>query len=169
MKKTVTMLSAVGAVAFAMSAQAAHGGHEMMDHFHAWQQAAPATTVQVQHCWIRNIPTPAPSAGYFEVLNSGTEPVQLLEAQSERYGDVMLHQTVTEDGLAKMRMADKIDIPAGGQLDFVPGGYHAMLEKQVSPVQVGESIAMRFLFSNQQVVTAQCEVRAAGARAEHAH
>lgn len=170
MKKTVTILSMLGALGMAMSVQAqGHSGHAMMDHGSAWQQAHAATSVEVQHCWIRNIPTPAPSAGYFEVLNKGTEPVQLLAAESDRYGDIMLHQTVTEDGLAKMRMADKIDIAAGGQLDFVPGGYHAMLEKQTSPVSVGEQVTMRFLFSNQQVATAQCEVRAAGARNEHAH
>lgn len=170
MKKTVTILSVLGALSVAVSVQAqGHSDHAMMDHSAMWQHASAATTVSVQHCWIRNIPTPAPSAGYFEVFNNGNETVQLLAAESDRYGDIMLHQTVTEDGLAKMRMADKIDIAAGSQLDFVPGGYHAMLEKPSTPVSVGEHVTMRFLFSNQQVATAQCEVRATGARNDHSH
>lgn len=175
MKKTTVYAVLAASLAFT-SVAAAHCGHDH-DHDHAHEHAhhhtdytaqfvsaAISTLIEVEGCWIRNIPTPAPSAGYFVVKNNGTEAITLLAANSTQYDDLMLHQTVDEDGMAKMKMADDIKIEAGESLEFKPGGYHAMLERPVSAVSVGEQVDLELLFDNQQKVVAQCAVKAPGAR-----
>lgn len=87
--------------------------------------------VVVSACWIRSLPLPAPSAGYFLVKNNGDKAVNLVGAASTSYDMVMLHQTTNVDGLSKMSMTHAIDIPAGNELEFKPGGYHAMLENRM--------------------------------------
>ncbi len=150
----------------------AHEGHRQrhdkaVDH-HKTSAVADAPISQDLHvssCWIRSLPLPAPSAGYFVVKNNGTKAVKLVGAASPSYGMVMLHQTTNHDGLSKMSMADAIDIPAGSELEFKPGGYHAMLEKPQADIAVGSTVAMDFMLDNGQKVTAQCQVKPANAMA----
>src|SRR5690606_18688705 len=141
-----------------------HGQHDEVDHSADFAAARLATTTELSQCWIRNIPTPSPSAAYLVVVNNGQHEIKLLAAASEPYHDIMLHQTVDEDGMAKMKMADEIVIPAGQRLHFKPGGYHAMLEQPASAVSVGDQVELSLLFNNQQKVVTQCEVKAPGAR-----
>lgn len=141
-----------------------HGEHHQVDYSADFAAAQVATTIELSQCWIRNIPTPSPSAGYFVVDNKGEHDIKLLAAASEQYHDIMLHQTVDEDGMAKMKMADEIVIPAGQSLHFKPGGYHAMLEQPASAVSVGDQVELSLLFNNQQKVVTQCEVKAPGSR-----
>ncbi|MCQ9615318.1 copper chaperone PCu(A)C [Paenalcaligenes niemegkensis] len=176
MKKTSFNIVLTAALAFSSVAMA-HGdhGHQHEHHGHAkgdyadeFASAKPSSTIEVSDCWIRNIPTPAPSAGYFVVKNNGKEAVKLLAAASSQYDDLMLHQTIDEDGMAKMKMADEILIEAGDSLEFKPGGFHAMLEKPTSAVQTGDELSLEFLFSNHEKVVAHCEAMAPGTRA-HQH
>src|SRR3546814_3856889 len=85
-------------------AHAGHAhGHDMGTHGHA--MSAPATantkvssTLSVSACWIRSLPAPAPSAGYFLIKNTGSKSAKLQSASSATYGMVMLHQTTHQDG-----------------------------------------------------------------------
>lgn len=130
-------------------------------HQHDAATAVVSKTLTVSGCWIRSLPEPAPSAGYFVVQNAGGSPAKLHSAASEAYGMVMLHQTTHEGGMSKMSMAHDIEIPANGTLEFKPGGYHAMLEKPSKPIVVGSFIPMDFLFSSGEKAVAQCEVKPA--------
>jgi copper(I)-binding protein len=123
--------------------------------------AAVSSTLTVTDCWIRALPEPAPSAGYFVVHNSGKTVAKLKSASSEAYGSVMLHQTTHDKGMSKMSMAHEIDIPANGTLAFKPGGFHAMLEKASKPVVVGTTIPMVFMFDSGEKAQAMCEVKPA--------
>lgn len=143
-----------------------HGhGH---GHGHAAQDsiatAAVSRSLQVSACWIRAIPAPAPSAGYFVVKNAGDKDVSLQSAGSASYGMVMLHQTTHQDGMSRMSEAHDIVIPAHGELEFKPGGYHAMLEKPQTAPAVGSEVPIDFLFSTGEKATAQCEVKPANTR-----
>lgn len=143
----------------------AHDEHQGDDYTAAFAAAHHTDTIEISECWIRNIPKPAPSAGYFVVKNNGKDAVSLIAAASTQYGHLMLHQTVDEDGMSKMKMADHIQIKAGESLHFKPGGYHAMLEDAHSPVHEGEQVEVELLFSNHTKVSAQCNVQAPTARA----
>lgn len=146
-------------------AHAGHAhGHDMGQHAQASAQAKLSSTLAVSGCWIRSLPAPAPSAGYFLVKNSGDKPAKLQAASSATYGMIMLHQTTQHDGMSKMSETHDIVIPAGGELEFKPGGYHAMLEKPSAAPAIGSSVAMDFLFDSGEKASAQCEVKPANAK-----
>jgi len=156
------------------AALAASPGHEMsgsmpMDHANHQNPVAGAalsSTLSVSDCWIRSLPAPAPSAGYFVVHNSGNTSAKLKSASSAAYGSVMLHQTTHDNGMSKMSMTHEIAIPANGKLEFKPGSYHAMLEKASKPVVVGTSVAMTFMFDSGEMAQAMCEVKPANTLAQ---
>jgi copper(I)-binding protein len=181
MKKIVLIgLLAFGGAAMGVSAHAAGNhaqpgnavmllahaglGHDMGKHAKAAASAKTSSTLAVSACWIRSLPAPAPSAGYFLVKNTGSQPAKLQAASSPTYGMVMLHQTTHQDGMSKMSETHDIVIPAGGELEFKPGGYHAMLEKPVAAPAVGSSVNMDFLFDTGEKASAQCEVKPANTK-----
>lgn len=122
-----------------------------------------STTLQVSDCWIRALPSPAPSAGYFVLHNNGTHAAVLTGATSPAFGMVMLHKSVESGGMSKMVMEPDIPVPAGGGVTFKPGSYHAMLEKPVHPLVVGSTLGLDLRFASGEIARATCLVRPAGA------
>jgi len=143
------------------SGQAAHSHHMDGPHGMDMQNVPVSATVTVGDCWVRLLPEPAPSAGYFVVKNAGAKPVRLTGASAAAFGMVMLHQTTNQDGMSRMSMAQSVEVPAGQELAFKPGGYHAMLEQPRQKLQVGTQIPMEFQFDSGEKATASCEVRPA--------
>lgn len=149
------------------SGLAGHGAH---GHRHA-SGAAPSqeaisampvsASIAISNCWIRHLPLPAPSAGYFVAVNQGEKPVVLTGAASERYGDVMLHQTTHSDGMSRMSSVEGVEIAPGQTLEFKPGGYHIMLEQPVGEIKVGNTVSMQFLLAGGDKAVAECEVKPA--------
>lgn len=157
-----------------------HGGHHNAnghDHGHAHHaQPGPsqeavaampvASGVTIDQCWIRHLPLPAPSAGYFNAKNSGKDAVTLSGAASAQYNQVMLHQTTHKDGMSRMSSVDGVEIAPGQTLEFKPGGYHIMLEKPAAQIKVGDVVPMQFLFTSGQKAEADCEVKPANTLAK---
>ncbi len=167
-----TALSAsAGNIDSAQPLLVAHAGHAKAEHGHVAHNAAAfagaklSDTISVSNCWIRAIPLPAPSAGYFLIKNGGAKEAKLVGAASATYGMVMLHQTTHEGGMSRMSEVPEIVIPAGGELLFKPGGYHAMLEKPAKAPEVGSKVGMDFLFGNGEKASAECEVKPANTKA----
>lgn len=192
MKNTlIASFMAVGSMAFALPAHAgtnfaapdqpailvAHSGHDHGAAGHAdkaqgahdLSHAKVSKTVMVSSCWIRAVPAPAPSAGYFVVKNSGDKDVKLQGASSADYGMVMLHQTTQQDGMSKMSETHDVVIPAAGQLEFKPGSYHAMLEKPAKAAVIGSKVNMDFLFDTGEKASAECEIKPANTQAPMSH
>ena len=77
-----------------------------------------------------------PAAGYLKIHNSGAAPDALVSASSPMAERVELHTHLMENGVMKMRQVEKVEVPAGGEAAFEPGGYHLMifgLDKAVKP------------------------------------
>lgn len=193
MKNTlIASFMAVGSMALALSAHAgtnqaaagqpailvAHAGHDhgktgpddrAQGGAHDVSHAKVSTTITVSNCWIRAVPAPAPSAGYFVVKNGASKDVKLQGASSADYGMIMLHQTTQQDGMSKMSATHDVAIPAAGQLEFKPGSYHAMLEKPAKAAVIGSKVNMDFLFDTGEKATAECEVKPANTMAPMSH
>ena len=58
-------------------------------------------------------------------ISEGSLVLEGVETDAAHHG--MIHKTVLEDGVAKMRHMDSIEIKSGGKLEFVQGGLHIML------------------------------------------
>ena len=69
------------------------------------------------------------SAGYFVLSNNTDQDIRITGAKSPQFGNVQIHETTVEDGVARMRRIDALVVPAKGQVTLERGGKHLMLMK----------------------------------------
>lgn len=131
-----------------------------------------AAQVGVSNAWIPQAPPGATMlAGYLTIKNNGDTAINVLAAQSDRFRSVSVHQTVIENGVAKMRELHSLEIAPGQEVKFAPGGMHLMLMQPREDISPGEHIEITILFSDGTRVPAIFDVQAAeGATSEgHEH
>ncbi|MCC8394953.1 copper chaperone PCu(A)C [Paraburkholderia sp. MMS20-SJTR3] len=122
--------------------------------------AADAHAISVKDAWVRWLPNNLPAAGYATLVNAGDKPVDLVDVSSDDYGDVMLHQTVSNGSTQKMVMVDKLTVPAHGQVAIAPGGYHLMLEDAKHKVAPGDTVHLTLKFSDGATLSTPFAVKA---------
>jgi len=89
-----------------------------------------------------------PGAAYLTIINKSNKADKLVGAKSTAASKVMIHETVNEDGVLKMRHAKSFDIPASGKLVLKPGGRHLMLMGLAPEVKPGTKITLELRFQN---------------------
>ena len=65
--------------------------------------------------------------------------------------------------MGRMRMAQRITVPAGGTAQLSPGGYHLMLSQAGKPVHVGDTVPLTLRFADASTLTVNFAVRPANA------
>jgi len=89
--------------------------------------AVAAPEVRIEGAWLRALPPSAPaSAIYFRLSNEGRQPLIVQGASCEGAKKTMLHETVREGGMDRMRHAKAWQVPPHGVLVLEPGGKHLM-------------------------------------------
>lgn len=105
---------------------------------------AMACDLKVDSAWIRAAPSNATTlAGYAVLRNVGSKTISVVSAQSAAFGKVEMHESLTEDGVTKMRPIDKLDFAAGGKLEFAPSGKHFMLINPKSALRSGDVVTIK--------------------------
>lgn len=111
------------------------------------------------------------AAGYFEIGNPGSRNLTLVGISSPSFGSVEMHQTVTENGVSRMRGVETVDVPARGRVSFAPGGLHLMLMDASSDLAASKalpmSIELRSADGATQRIEASFAVELAGAAHTH--
>jgi copper(I)-binding protein len=131
--------------------------------------AATAAGLIVTDTWARATPTAAIGAAYFTIANHTAEADTLLSVATPLAAQAELHRTITAAGMARMRPAGEVIVPAGHTLKAEPGGLHVMLYELVRPLAAGEAIPLTLTFARAGAVTVMLEVRAATSGALQAH
>lgn len=143
--------------------------------------------ISVTGAWIRNSTAVTGAlAGYVVITNNGTDADTLLSASSPIAKTVQLHETVAAGtapaasgmgsgmptgsssaaatpGMGQMMTmveVSKVDIPAGGTVEFKPGGYHIMFMDLASTPAAGTTVPLTLVFAKAGSITVQAEVRA---------
>jgi copper(I)-binding protein len=88
------------------------------------------------------------ASAYFTIVNNGSEDDALVKASAPVADTVELHETVTEGAETMMQPVDQIDVPAGGQAELKPGGYHVMLTDLTQELEEGDSYTMTLEFQS---------------------
>jgi copper(I)-binding protein len=76
------------------------------------------------------------AALYFTVTNGGSSDDELLSVSTPVAGVAEIHRTIKDGDLMKMMPVQRLLVPAGAQLQLLPGGNHVMLlelRRQLSP------------------------------------
>lgn len=107
-----------------------------------------AAGIEIQNAWAA--PTPGGvdvSAGYLTIVNATAADDRLIGASSPRAERVELHEMSMEGGVMRMRAAEALTIPAGGESALAPGGRHLMFFGVSEPFTEGERIPVRLRFA----------------------
>lgn len=126
--------------------------------------ALAAPSVSVTNAWLRALPGGLPAGGYFTLHNPTAKTLTLRGASSPACGMLMLHKSETMSGMASMANVDTIDVPAGGTLEFSPGGYHLMCMQPAASLQRGGTASVTLEFAGGTKIKTEFAVRGANGR-----
>jgi hypothetical protein len=124
-----------------------------------------AGTIEIKHPWSKVAPPVAPVlGGYVTIVNTGTEPDRLLGGTSVIAERVEIHESKTENGVAKMRpLKDGLVIGPGETVKLEPGGSaHIMFVKPSKRPAAGEKFAGTLVFEKAGAVDIEFAVQAMG-------
>ena len=126
--------------------------------------------IEIDHPWSRAMPPTAPNAAAFFVLhNQGDTADRLISASSPQAQKTEIHEHVHKDGLMKMQQVQGVDVPAGGEVKFMPMGYHVMLFGVQKQAQDGERFPLTLRFEKAGDVEVEVAVQKDAPQAEHQH
>lgn len=121
---------------------------------------AEACVPVVEKAWVRAAPPGAATlAGYLVLRNPCADPVRVTGVESLDFGMPMIHRTVEEGGVSRMREAGELPVPAGGELVFAPGGLHLMLMAPRRALAEGDVARIRLVLADGRRVYAEFPVR----------
>ncbi len=114
------------------------------------------------------MPQPPPgadaAAAYFTVRNATRKPAVLVDVSSPLASEAMLHETRVVGGESRMRMLERLVIPAGGSVTLHPGAIHLMLQGLGKPLVVGQEVPLVLRFASGQEIRVSARVRPLGGR-----
>jgi len=85
--------------------------------------------------------------------------VIVVDVESLDFGMPMIHRTVEEGGVSRMRPAGRLEVPPGGELRFEPGGLHLMLMRPLRPLAEGDVARIRLVLADGRRLFAEYPVR----------
>ncbi|WP_068828537.1 copper chaperone PCu(A)C [Pseudomonas sp. BMS12] len=129
-----------------------------------------AGKIHIDHPWSREMPPSAPNAAaYFVLHNKGNSADRLTSASTPVAEKAELHQHIHQDGLMKMQQVQTVDVPAGGEVQFAPMGYHVMLFGLKQQLKDGERFPLTLHFDKAGDVQVEVAVQKDAPAAEHQH
>lgn len=117
----------------------------------------------MRQAWVR-LPAVAgqPAAAYF-TLTGDREGETLVRVESAVAAKAELHASMAGGaGMMTMKPLDRVPLPAGGTLDFKPGGYHVMLIGLDAQIKPGTAVPLRFGFADGKTTEAEAKTVNAG-------
>lgn len=100
------------------------------------------------------------SAVYMGLINPLETADRLVAAQADVSNAVEIHETKMEGDVMRMAQVEGgIELPARGQVELKPGGYHIMLIGLTRDLNVGEKFPVTLQFASGATLTVEAEVR----------
>lgn len=89
---------------------------------------------------------PLPGSGaavaYFRLNNLSDEAISIERISSPQFGKVEMHETTINDGIARMRPVDRLEIAARATTVFEAGGKHVMLTQPKNELVVDATVRL---------------------------
>lgn len=116
--------------------------------------------VVIHEPWARVSIGNAPnSAAYMTLETMGDAADSLVSGATPAAETVELHTHIMEEGVAKMRPVEAIEVAPGTPTVLEPGGLHVMLIDLTGPLEEGSTIALTLEFETAGEVTLDVPVR----------
>jgi copper(I)-binding protein len=109
---------------------------------------ANASDVMVSGAYARASAFSAAKSGavYLTLMNHGASPDRLIAVKSPAADRASLHQTIEENGVARMQPVTAVDLAPGASVELAPNGTHVMLMGLKAPLKKGESVKLTLVF-----------------------
>lgn len=126
--------------------------------------ATPSCRPVLEEGWIRAAPPGATAlAGYGRLRNGCNRAFVVTDVRAKDFAMAMIHETSVENGVSRMRHAGRLAVPAGGVLEFAPGGTHMMLMHPRRNLKEGDRVRVELVLADGQRIPADLPVRRAPA------
>ncbi len=93
------------------------------------------------------------TAGYTNIVNQSNKNIAIISITSPQFRNVEIHETVIQDGIAKMIEIKQLMIPKNDSILLERGGKHLMFFDSRSEIEKGQNIDLEVLFSNNEKIT----------------
>lgn len=120
---------------------------------------ASGPSISVEEAWVRPDPLWENAAGYFLITNDGNESDYLIEVRLEFADMSMVHETVMEGDVHKMLHRERVEVPAGGQVEFKPLSFHVMIMGLIEGLELGDDVTLVLVFEDSGEIEVQAELR----------
>jgi len=90
------------------------------------------------------------AAGYLTLRNNTSQPINITHVASPQFESVEMHESVIEDGMARMYALGDMTVLAKSSVVFQPGGKHLMLMR---PVGEFDTVTVDFFAGKAVVLT----------------
>jgi periplasmic copper chaperone A len=120
--------------------------------------AQPMGSITVDNDWARESTPQGVTAVYMVLILVADESDRLVGAQSSAADSVEIHETRIENGIAKMRHLDDLDIEPETPVVFEPGGLHLMVIGLKHPLKSGDSLPLVLQFAHAGKLTLEVPV-----------
>jgi periplasmic copper chaperone A len=114
--------------------------------------------IRVSDGWVRlSAVRDNPSAAYF-TLHGGEKDATLVSVTSPVAIRTEMHESMTKGTMSTMAPVRTVALPAGGTVEFKPGGKHVMLYYVNPGVKPGWTMDLRYTFSNGLILIQRAKV-----------
>jgi len=125
------------------------------------QAAVRAGDLTVTDVWMRPTPdAPETAAIYMTIDNAGADPDRLVAANAAPCPTTGFHETVEQDGVARMRpIAGGIAVAPGSTVILGPSGIHVMCFDVTGELAAGDSVPVELTFQFAGPMTVEAAIR----------
>lgn len=121
--------------------------------------------IEIGHSWARATAAGAQAAGvYMPFRNTGPESDTLTGAETPVAAMVMIHESYEENGIAKMRMLEALELTPNKPVALRPGGKHLMLTGVKRQLKEGDTFPLTLHFAKAGNIDIEIIVHAPGAK-----
>jgi|SRR6185503_11341976 len=124
---------------------------------------AAKANIDITDAWARATAGTANTAAIYLHLVSAKDPDRLVSVDASAAQKIEVHEESNQGGVARMATLPGVDIPAGGTVNFAPGGKHLMLTGLKAPLKEGESFLITLTFEKAGSQSAPVKVLGAAA------
>jgi copper(I)-binding protein len=116
----------------------------------------------VENAWISEAPPVSKvMVAYMTINNTGNEAIDITKAESELYSSIEFHETIHENGMARMVRWGELTVPANGSIQLKRGGKHFMLFNPTKHLKAGETVRIKLTTNNKTTKTILVTVKKA--------
>jgi len=101
----------------------------------------------------------AASAAYMVLVNNSANADAIVKAESDVAKTVELHNVIMENNVMQMRQVEAIEVPANGQVELKPGGFHVMLIGLTRDLKEGDEVVIKLTTRSGKTIEVKAPVR----------